>query len=198
MRTPLFFSSHNLDKVRELQEILLPFGIALHSIGDFLDYPETVEDRDTIYGNAIKKAIEGARFTGMPALADDTGLFIPALDGNPGVLSARWAGEGCSYQDNREKILLQMRGEENREAFFETAVALADRSGLISVVSGKVRGYITKIERGEGGFGYDSIFEVEGLGKTYAQMNDEQKNRLSHRALATGAMLPLLKRILQI
>lgn len=176
----------------------MPFGIALHSIGDFLDYPETVEDRDTIYGNAIKKAIEGARFTGMPALADDTGLFIPALDGNPGVLSARWAGEGCSYQDNREKILLQMRGEENREAFFETAVALADRSGLISVVSGKVRGYITKIERGEGGFGYDSIFEVEGLGKTYAQMNDEQKNRLSHRALATGAMLPLLKRILQI
>ena len=198
MKAPLFFSSHNLDKVRELREILLPFRIVLHSLQDFTDCPETIEDRDSIYGNAIKKAIEGAKYTGMHALADDTGLFITALDGNPGIFSARWAGEGCSYQDNREKILLQMQGQTNREAFFETAIALADRNGLISVVSGRVRGTITEAERGDSGFGYDSIFEVEGLGKTYAQISDEQKNYLSHRALATEAILPLLKRILNI
>ncbi|MCB5272101.1 MAG: RdgB/HAM1 family non-canonical purine NTP pyrophosphatase [Candidatus Cloacimonetes bacterium] len=198
MKAPLFFSSGNLDKVRELREILLPFSIALHSLQDFPDCPETMEDRDSIYGNAIKKAIEGAKFTGMPALADDTGLFITALDGNPGIFSARWAGESCSYQDNREKILAEMQGQTNREAFFETAIALADRNGLISVVSGRVRGTITESERGDSGFGYDSIFEVEGLGKTYAQMSDAQKNYLSHRALATEAILPLLKRILKI
>ncbi len=198
MKAPLFFSSRNLDKVRELREILLPYRIALHSMRDFADCPETVEDGDTIYANAIKKAIEGAKFAGMPALGDDTGLFIAALNKDPGILSARWAGEGCSYQDNCDKILLQMQGQENREAYFETAVALADRSGLISVVSGKVRGKITRSERGESGFGYDSIFEVEGLGKTYAQMNDAQKNQLSHRALAIEAIVPLLKRIFDI
>lgn len=198
MKAALFFSSRNSDKVRELREILLPYRIALHSMLEFVDCPETVEDQDSIYGNAIKKAIEGAKFTGMPALADDTGLFIAALGGSPGIFSARWAGEACSYRDNREKILQQMQGQEQREAFFETAVALADRSGLITVVSGKVRGTITESERGESGFGYDSIFEVEGLGKTYAEMNDEQKNRLSHRALATQTVLPMIKRILNI
>ncbi|MCB5262035.1 MAG: RdgB/HAM1 family non-canonical purine NTP pyrophosphatase [Candidatus Cloacimonetes bacterium] len=198
MKAPLFFASRNLDKVRELREILLSYRIALHSLRDFADCPETVEDRDTIYGNAIKKAIEGAKFTGMLTLADDTGLFITALEGSPGIFSARWAGEGCSYQDNRAKILLQMQGQENREAYFETAVALADRDGLISVVSGRVRGKITESERGESGFGYDSIFEVEGPGQTYAQMSDAQKNYLSHRGLATHAILPILKRILDI
>jgi XTP/dITP diphosphohydrolase len=198
MKVPVFFSSRNPDKVRELREILLPYRIALHSMRDFMDCPETVEDRDSIYGNAIKKAIEGANFAGMPALADDTGLFISALGGNPGIFSARWAGEGCSYRDNREKILSQMQGQEQREAYFETAVALADHSGLISVVSGKVRGSITESERGESGFGYDSIFELEGLGKTYAELNDELKNRLSHRALAMQAILPMIKRILNI
>lgn len=198
MKAALFFSSRNLDKVRELREILLPYRIALHSMRDFADCPETVEDRNSIYGNAIKKAIEGAKFSGMPALGDDTGLFITALKGNPGIFSARWAGEGASYQDNRAKILLEMQGLKLREAYFETAVALADNSGLISVVSGKVRGSITEDERGESGFGYDSIFEVEGLDKTFAQLSDEQKNHLSHRALAMEAILPILKRILQI
>ncbi len=198
MKPPLFFSSGSPDKVRELREILLPYRIALHSLQDFADYPVTIEDQDSIFGNAIKKAIEGAKYTGMLALGDDTGLFIAALDGNPGIFSARWAGEGCSYQDNREKILAEMQGQTNREAFFETAIALADRNGLIGVVSGRVRGTITETERGDSGFGYDSIFEVEGLGKTYAQMSDKQKNYLSHRALATQAILPLLKRILEI
>ncbi len=198
MKAALFFSSRNLDKVRELREILIPYRIALHSMRDFADCPETVEDRNSIYGNAIKKAIEGAKFSGMPALGDDTGLFITALKGNPGIFSARWAGEGASYQDNRAKILLEMQGLKLREAYFETAVALADNSGLISVVSGKVRGSITEDERGESGFGYDSIFEVEGLDKTFAQLSDEQKNHLSHRALAMEAILPILKRILQI
>jgi XTP/dITP diphosphohydrolase len=198
MNTPLLISSRNPDKVQEFREILAPFGITLHSMLDFPQIPSTVEDADTIHGNAIKKAIEGAAFTRMLCLADDTGMFINALSGAPGVYSARWAGENCSYADNRRKILLQMDGIAERSASFETALALADYSGLISVVTGCVKGKITIYERGENGFGYDSIFEVEGMQKTYAELDDAEKNRISHRGLAIREMLPILKRILNI
>jgi XTP/dITP diphosphohydrolase len=198
MNIPLLLASRNPDKVQELKELLKPFNITLHSMLDFPDLPETIEDADTIFGNAMKKAIEGTGHTGMLCLADDTGMFVDALDGAPGVYSARWAGEACSYQDNRRKILLQMEGIANRSARFETALALADRNGLISVVSGVVKGQITEYERGENGFGYDSIFEVEGTHQTYAELDDSQKNHISHRGLAVREMLPILKRILNI
>jgi XTP/dITP diphosphohydrolase len=197
MNAPLLISTHNPDKVREFREILAPLGITVHSMLDFPGSPETVEDRDTIHGNAIKKAIEGARYTGMLCLADDTGLFVAALDGAPGVYSARWAGEDCRYEDNRRKVLQQMQGKDERSAYFETAMALADHQGLISVVSGKVKGKITESERGDSGFGYDSIFEVEGRNKTYAEMRDDEKNLISHRSLAIGEILPLLKTYLE-
>lgn len=198
MNIPLLLSSRNPDKVQEFREILSPFNIILHSLLDFPDIPETVEDADTIHRNAIKKAMEGAKRTGMLCIADDTGLFIDALNGDPGVYSARWAGENCSYQDNRRKILLQMEGINGRDARFETALVLGDATGLISVVTGVVKGRISLYERGDMGFGYDSIFEVEGRRCTYAEMADEEKNRISHRALAIREMMPTLKRILDI
>lgn len=198
MNNPLLLSSRNPDKVQEFREILKSCNITLHSMLDFPDLPETIEDAETIYGNAIKKAIDGAKQTGMLCLADDTGMFVNALSGAPGVYSARWAGEKCSYADNRRKILMQMESAHDRKAKFETALALADHNGLISVVSGVVSGRITDFERGDNGFGYDSIFEVEGLDKTYAELDDATKNRISHRGLAIREMLPILKRILNI
>ncbi len=196
MVLPLLLATRNPDKVEELRKILEPCGFVLHSMAAFKDFPETVEDRDSIAGNAIKKALEGARHSGMLCLADDTGLFVDALDGAPGIYSARYAGEGCSYQDNRRKLLIQMEAVSDRKARFQTAMALADRHGLVSVVYGTVEGKITSMELGDNGFGYDSIFEVEGSCQTYAQMTDEEKNYISHRGLAVGEMLPLLKRIL--
>lgn len=198
MNIPLLLASRNSDKVSEFRELLLPYNITLHSLLDFPDLPETIEDQDSIFGNAIKKAMEGTGHTGMLCLADDTGMFVDALDGAPGVYSARWAGEGCSYADNRRKILMQMDGVADRAARFETALALADHNGLISVVSGVVKGEITEFERGTNGFGYDSIFEVEGSRKTYAELDEMEKNRISHRGLAVREMLPILKRILNI
>lgn len=192
MHRALFLASRNKDKIAELRNILEPHQIALHTMLDFPEAQDTIEDRDTIFGNAMKKAIEGAKYSGMRALADDTGLFIEALDNAPGVYSARYAGAGCSYKDNVNKVLAQMQGATNRNAYFETAVALADTSGIIAVVSGIVRGNIALEERGTGGFGYDGIFIVEGTGQTYAEMPDYQKNLISHRALAIEEILPFL------
>jgi len=175
--------------------LLAPIGVAVHSMEAFPGCPETIEDKDSIFGNAIKKACEGASYSGMLCLADDTGLFIDALGGDPGVYSARWAGPGATYQDNRRKTLIQMDGITERRAYFRTAMALADASGLISVVQGEVPGFITEIERGDAGFGYDSIFEVEGTGKTFAEMSDAQKNHQSHRGLALTSILPILQRL---
>jgi len=191
---PLLISTRNQDKVKEFRKLLIPYGIVIHSMDAFPDCPETIEDKETIAGNAIKKACEGAAYSGMLCLADDTGLFIDALKGSPGVYSARWAGPGCSYQDNRRKILIQMEGISTRDAYFQTAMALADPSGLISVVYGTVSGKITEMERGKQGFGYDSIFEVEGIRKTFAELEESEKNRLSHRGLALMEILPLLIR----
>jgi XTP/dITP diphosphohydrolase len=198
MAFPLLLASRNPDKIAELKAILEPHQIRIHTMLDFPDLPDTIEDQDSIFGNAMKKALEGARLTGMLCLADDTGLFIDALEGAPGVYSARYAGEECSYRDNVRKVLLQLQDADNRNAYFETAVALADPSGIISVVSGRVRGHIALYEQGENGFGYDSIFMVEGTNKTYAEMNNEEKNRISHRSLATREILPILLRVLRI
>ena len=198
MRRPLFLASKNPDKIAEVQAILGVHQVVLHTMLDFPDFPDTVEDQPSIFGNAIKKAMEGARTSGMLSMADDTGLFIEALGNAPGVFSARYAGDQCSYRDNIRKVLLQMQDMNNRQAYFETAVALADPTGLISVVSGRVRGEISKFEEGSNGFGYDSIFLVEGYFKTYAQMNNEEKNRISHRSLAIKEILPVLQRVLKV
>lgn len=198
MNYPIFFSSHNPDKVQEVQHILAPYGIKIYSKIDYPALPDTIEDREDIYGNAIKKAMEGAFYTRMLSLADDTGLFIEAMKGAPGVLSARWAGNGCSYRDNRLLVLKQMEGIEGREAVFETAMALANANGLIGIVKGQVQGLITREERGENGFGYDNIFEIRGIKKTYAELEDAEKNRISHRAYALQNMIPILKRVLMI
>jgi len=162
---------------------------------DFPDIDPVDEDQDSITGNAIKKALETSWQAGVYTLADDTGLFIDALDGAPGVYAARFAGPDCSYEDNRHKALHMMTGKEDRNASFRTAVVLAAPDGVLAIHEGCVKGTITETERGGSGFGYDSIFEVEDTGKTYAEMNDSDKNRCSHRALALQSILPVLQEL---
>lgn len=196
MPQTLLIATHNRDKLAEIRDILsgIPFDVV--SLNEYPEIPEVIEDKDTIRGNAMKKALETAEATGLLCLADDTGLFIDALNGEPGVYSARWAGESCSYRDNRQKALSRLEGVTDRRAEFRTAVALAAPEGIISVQTGVVPGSIALHERGDKGFGYDSVFIVESLGQTYGELSDEIKNEISHRALALRLMLPILERLI--
>jgi len=192
----LLIATNNPDKFREISALLGDLPIRLFKMEDFPHLPSVEEDRATIEGNAAKKALETARASNLLCLADDTGLFIDALDGEPGVFAARWAGEGCTYQDNRLKALKQMEGVQDRGASFRTVVALAAPDGIIGCEEGRVQGIITTSERGVRGFGYDAVFEVSGIGHTYAEMSEAEKNALSHRALAVIAIRPLLEKII--
>lgn len=192
----LLIATNNPDKFREIRALLSDLPLRLFKMEDFPHLPVVEEDRATIEGNAAKKALETARCANMLCLADDTGLFINALAGDPGVFAARWAGPGCTYRDNRLKALREMEGKANREASFRTVVALAAPDGIIGCEEGRVEGFISTEERGERGFGYDAVFEVGSTNLTYAQMSDAEKNSISHRALAVIAIRPLLERII--
>jgi len=196
MINEVLIASNNPDKLKELKSLLDGLSLNLHSLSEFPLLPPTVEDRDSIAGNAMKKALEAAQHSGLLAVADDTGLFIEALNGEPGVYAARFAGDGCSYADNRNKALALLQGVTNRKASFKTAMALAAPEGILAVVEGCVEGCITDCERGDTGFGYDSIFEIDGV--TYAEMDSATKNKISHRAKAMEAMVPILKSIVNI
>jgi XTP/dITP diphosphohydrolase len=191
----LLIATHNRDKLKEIAAVLPNGVVQLLCMDDFPGFMPVPEDRDTIDGNAIKKATQTARELNILCLADDTGLFVDALNGEPGVFAARFAGEGCSYRDNRVKLLAAMRDAKDRNARFETCVALAAPDGLIAIAHGSVAGIITREERGQNGFGYDAVFEVANTGRTFGEMDDLSKNRISHRALAIRNLLPALQNI---
>lgn len=184
----LYVASANPDKVSELVK-LLSKRFDVRPRPD--DAPETIEDQDSLEGNSIKKAREIAEFTKCAALADDTGLFVEALSGAPGVYSARYAGEKASYQDNVSKLLDEMQDvvQEDRAAEFRTVVALILPDGTGLTGEGAVEGVIVARPRGDNGFGYDSIFEpTESGGFTFAQMTSEDKHEISHRARALKSL----------
>jgi len=192
----LLLASHNQDKAKELKALLSGMNILLLTLNDFPTIVPTIEDQDTICANAMKKAFEASLKTGLVSLADDTGLFIKALNDKPGVYSARFAGEHCSYKDNRMKVLKLMEGINNRYAEFRTCVALSAPDGIISFKIGILEGNITTEERGTNGFGYDSIFMPLPFNKTYAEMTDTEKNSISHRAKAIEAIIPIIKELI--
>ncbi|HQC58631.1 MAG TPA: RdgB/HAM1 family non-canonical purine NTP pyrophosphatase [Candidatus Syntrophosphaera thermopropionivorans] len=192
----LLLASHNQDKAKELKALLSGMNIQLLTLNDFPNIVPTIEDQDTISANAMKKAFEASLKTGLVSLADDTGLFIKALNDKPGVYSARFAGEHCSYKDNRMKVLKLMEGITNRYAEFRTCVALSAPDGIISFKIGILEGNITTEERGTNGFGYDSIFMPLSFNKTYAEMTDTEKNSISHRAKAIEAIIPIIKELI--
>jgi XTP/dITP diphosphohydrolase len=176
------FATSNLHKMEEIQNILSgEIQIrSLRSIRCREDIPETA---DTLEGNALMKARFIKEHYGCDCFADDTGLEVEALNGAPGVYSARYAGEAHDFRANREKLLKEMQGKDNRKARFRTVIALIlnDKEYLFE---GIIRGCITEEERGCNGFGYDSLFLPEGYTQTFAEMENSLKNTISHRALA--------------
>jgi len=178
----------NRHKVEEIRAILADLPIVVRSLAEFPGAPEVVEDGATYRENALKKARSAATFTGKPALADDTGLEVDALAGQPGLYSARFAGEGCTFQDNIRKLLHVLEGvpAERRGARFRCVIALVTPGGREQVVEGELRGRITEEQIGGGGFGYDPIFYVPEVGRTLAELTAEEKNRISHRGRAVA------------
>jgi XTP/dITP diphosphohydrolase len=176
----------NRHKVEEIRAMLADLPVTVRPLADFPGAPEVVEDGATYRENALKKARSAAKFTGKPALADDTGLEVDALGGQPGLYAARFAGEGCTFQDNVRKLLLLLKGvpSPRREARFVCVIALVDPTGREQVVEGELRGRITESQAGSGGFGYDPVFYVPAVGKTLAELTAEEKNRISHRRRA--------------
>lgn len=177
----IIFATHNLNKAEEVSAILGPdYHVKnLREIG----CPEIPETADTLQGNALQKAQYVFDHYHVNCFADDTGLEVEALDGRPGVYSARYAGEGCSYQDNVLKMLEEMRGVTNRKACFKTVIALI-LDGKKYFFEGRVDGEIMTEQHGTDGFGYDPIFKPLGFRQTYAEMSLLSKNTISHRARA--------------
>lgn len=190
MRYELVLATRNRHKGEELSALLGDLDVRIRTLAEFPDAPEVVEDGATCEANAVKKAVTIARATGLPAVADDTGLEVDALGGRPGVFAARYAGEGATYEDNCRKLLQEMKGvpRERRTARFITVVALAHPNGSVDVAQGTLEGVIAEESSGTSGFGYDPVFFVPAIGKTLAQLSAEEKNRISHRAKAFARM----------
>ncbi len=187
----IVFASNNAHKLEEVRFKLKDiFRVkSLKEIGCFDDIPETA---DTFEGNAELKAIWVKEKYNMDCFGDDSGLEIEALDNRPGIYSARYAGADCSYADNNTLVMKQLAGIENRKARFVTVICLM-LHGEVNFFRGEVQGEIITEYRGKEGFGYDPIFKPLGYDKTFAEMGLEEKNKLSHRAIALNKMLHFLK-----
>jgi XTP/dITP diphosphohydrolase len=192
----LLVATRNRHKLKEIGAILADLNLELVAAADQPGLPEIIEDCPTIRDNAIKKAVETARVAGRLTLADDSGLEVDALNGQPGVRSARYAGDKATDHENNQKLLAALRGvpAEKRTATFRCVVAIADAAGLVDVVEGICNGLITEEERGGGGFGYDPLFVPDGQVKTFAELSPDVKNRISHRAKALQKAWAVLSR----
>lgn len=185
----LVLATNNKNKLRELAAMLADLPIAVVGIGEFADAPDVDETGETFAENAVLKAKAAAQYTGCWAMADDSGLEVDALEGQPGVYSARFAGPNATDADNNEKLLglLEDVPDERRTARFRCAIALVSPEGRVFVDEGACEGYIAREPRGDGGFGYDPLFVVPELGRTFAELPAEVKDRISHRARALAA-----------
>lgn len=186
----LLVASQNKGKVREIKkiskdsiEILSPLDIELNF--------NILEDGNTLRDNSLKKALKYFRKTDICTIGEDTGLFVEALGGKPGVRSARYGGGGD--ESNRKKLLSELKGKKNRNAYFKTVITLVINMNWLEFFEGKVNGRITEKELGDKGFGYDPLFLPEGKNKTFAQMSDEEKNNISHRKIALEKVLKFLE-----
>lgn len=185
----------NPDKLREIEALLPPDLVEFVGLGELEGAVAPPEDGSTLEENALAKARAAVAFSGLPAIADDTGLEVDALGGEPGVRSARYAGEGGGYEANVRKLLERLAGFEaaRRSARFRT-VCIACLPGRPPIVAeGVLEGRITMAPRGTGGFGYDPVFEVAGMGRTLAELPFEEKNALSHRAAAIANLVSKLR-----
>ena len=183
----IVLATRNPGKVAELRALLADLPVRLRSAAEVEGAPEVEEDAPTLEGNAAKKARALHAHTGLPALADDTGLEVAALGGAPGVHSARYAGPAADDAANRARLLRDLAGRADRSARFRTVLAYLDAAGALHTFEGVCRGRILHEERGTGGFGYDALFVPEGETRTFAELAPEEKNAISHRAQALRA-----------
>ncbi len=183
-------ASKNPDKIAEVEAVLASLDPPIIVIPGHV-WQDVDETEDTLAGNALLKARAVVAATGHAAIADDTGLEVDALGGAPGVTTARYAGEGATYEENVDKMLRELGDVEDRSARFRTAVALVTPSGDELVVEAVLEGVIARERRGDGGFGYDPIFEVDG--RTLAEIPAGEKNQISHRARALHALADVLR-----
>lgn len=196
--TTILLATHNQDKAKEFRAIFDGLHIDLKTLDAFPQVGPIEEDAPTLEGNALKKAREVFRLTGVPSLADDTGLEVRYLNDAPGVYSSRYAGPGASYADNVRKLLRVLRGvpPRRRGARFRCVLAFVVGADKYELADGIVNGVILESPRGDGGFGYDPVFLPNGHKHTYAQMDMETKNRVSHRAQAGQKMKGMLQKYL--
>lgn len=183
----LVIATRNVHKLEEIRAIFDFEDLEVTSAFDYPEIPDVIEDGDTFEANARKKAKEIAVATGCWALGDDSGLMVDALGGAPGVFSARYAGEPCSYQNNNTKLLRELDGVDDRSAHFVTVIALSNPKGETRTVSGECHGRIISQLRGDNGFGYDPLFIPDGYEQTFAELESVVKNSISHRANALRA-----------
>ena len=194
----IVLATRNQHKKQELIALLRGLDITIRTLDDFPEAPEVVEDGATCEANAMKKAVEVARYTGLTAVADDTGLEVDALGGRPGVFAARYAGEQATYEDNCRKLLHELQGipAERRSGRFVTVAAIATPDGKQMSATGVLEGVIAEEPTGSHGFGYDPVFVLPEYGQTLAQLSPEVKNRISHRARAFTQAKTLLEQLM--
>ncbi len=181
---PIVLATRNEGKIREFRRILADFPIEIKSLGDFGPIPDVVEDGETFEDNAVIKARHTARILGLPAIADDSGLEVAALGGAPGIKSARYAGEAADDRGKNLKLLNALEGIEDRKARFVCVLAIAVPRGPALIYEGICEGAIALEMKGGNGFGYDPVFYFPPLGKTFAELSADEKNRVSHRGKA--------------
>ena len=191
----LVIATRNINKLREFQEILKDLDIEIVSLDQFGPIPPVIEDCNTFEENAYKKALHTAKILGIPALADDSGLVVEALSGQPGVYSARYAGENASDHENCAKLLNELDDVKDRSAYFQCVLSLAVPSGPALTYVGRCDGTIIDEKRGENGFGYDPLFLFNELKKTFAELTMDEKSKVSHRGKALTELKKELKSI---
>lgn len=184
----LVIATRNKGKTKEIKDLLKDYPVDIQNLDDFGPIPQIEEDGDTFDENAYKKASFAARILGLPTLADDSGLIVEALDGAPGIHSARYAGENATDKEKYLKLLNEMKGKTNRKAAFECVISVAVPTGAALTYEARCEGIIAKEPAGSNGFGYDPVFFYPPFHKTFAQISRSEKNRISHRGKALAEL----------
>ncbi len=184
----IVIATRNPGKTAEIRDLLQDFPIQIRNLEDFGPIPEVEEDGNTFEENAYKKASFTARILGLPALADDSGLVVDALNGAPGVLSARYGGKEATDADRCTKLLAELAGQTDRRAAFECVISIAMPTGPALTYDARCEGLITELPAGHNGFGYDPVFFYPPLEKTFAELNRDEKSRVSHRGKALAEL----------
>ena len=197
MKNILVIATRNNGKTKEIENVLKAFPITIKNLDDFGPIPEVEEDGETFDDNAYKKASFTARVLGFPALADDSGLLVDVLNGEPGVYSARYAGDNATDQENLTKLLKEIKGKDNRKASFKCVLSLAIPTGAALTYEASCEGEILSEPVGNNGFGYDPVFYYPEFDKTFAQLTIEEKGSVSHRGKALKEMASEFSKILE-